>query len=292
MSKISWDDDGSRLYETGCDRGVLFKKNGSTYSSGVAFNGLTSVSDSPSGAEANKVYADNMNYLTLYSVEEFGGSIEAYDSPDEFDECDGLLEVAPGVLIAQQKRVGFGFSYRSLIGNDEVGSDYGYKIHLWWNCMATPSEHSHSTVNDSPEAETQSWEVTTTPINVDGYKPISNMTIDSTRVDAALLAAFEKILYGSDNSDSTLMSPAEVIAFFKNGITLTLSEDTATVAVSSTVTVTATVTPATATVSWSSSDTDVATVSNGVITGVGAGTATITASCGSVSATCEVTVTA
>lgn len=219
MSKaIVWDQTGERLFETGVDRGVLFPmtKEG-TYGKGVAWNGITSFSESPSGAEASKLYADNQIYATLYSAEEFGGTIEAYTAPDEFDECDGTAAIAAGVSIGQQTRKAFGFAFRTKIGNDVLDTAYGYKLHLVYGCKASPSERAHSTINDSPEAETLSWEITTTPVAVEGFQPTASLTIDSTKVDADKLASFEAILYGSDEADPRLPLPEEVITHFSEG---------------------------------------------------------------------------
>lgn len=200
MSKIKWDDTGKRLYETGVKNGVLYPKNSTTgdYDKGVAWNGLTAVTESPSGAEATPLYADNMKYLNLMSAEEFGATIEAYTYPDEFALCDGTAELAKGVNIGQQSRTIFGLSYKTLIGNDVNGTDLGYKLHLVYGAMAAPSEKAYATVNDSPEAITFSWAVTTTPVAVEGFKPTASIVIDSTKADAAKLAALETILYGKD----------------------------------------------------------------------------------------------
>jgi hypothetical protein len=198
MSKLVWDGVGKRTYQTGVDHGVLYPMGESTYGAGVAWDGLTSVQESPSGAENTPLYADNIKYLNLTSAEEYGCTIEAYDSPEEFDECDGTKEIAPGVKIGQQNRKKFGFSYRSLLGNDVKGNEYGYVIHLVYGCTAAPSEKQHSTVNDSPEAATLSWTISTTPVNVTGGKPTATVEIDSTKVDPTKLAALEAILYGTD----------------------------------------------------------------------------------------------
>ena len=204
MSKIVWDDTGKKLFETGVDRGVLYVRNSEgAYTNGVAWNGLTAVNESPSGAEANKLWADNTQYLSLVGAEEFGCSIEAYTYPDEFAECDGSAELTAGVTIGQQSRKSFGFCYRTLIGNDVEGDSYGYKLHLIYGCLASPSEKGYSTKNDSPEAITFSWDITTTPVNVTGFKPTACLTIDSTKVDEQKLAALETILYGSDSGSST-----------------------------------------------------------------------------------------
>lgn len=195
---IQWDQTGERLYETGNDRGVLYPvdENGA-YTSGVAWNGLTAVNETPSGAESNPLYADNIKYVDLRSAEEFGATIEAYTYPDEFAECDGSAALKTGVYIGQQERKKFGFSYRTKLGNDVKGDNYGYKLHLVYGCTASPSEKGYQTVNDSPEAITFSWELTTTPVTVSGFKPTSIITVDSTKVPEAFLTALENTLYGT-----------------------------------------------------------------------------------------------
>lgn len=220
--KLVWDKTSERLYETGTDRGVLFvQKYDGSYESGVAWNGLTSVTESPSGAEANDQYADNIKYLTLRSAEEFGGTIEAFMYPDEWGICDGSAEPVEGVVLGQQSRRPFGLSYRTILGNDTQYNDHGYKIHLVYNATASPSEKQYQTVNDSPEAISFSWEFSCTKIDVPGYKPVASLTIDSTRVDAEALKKFEDILYGTNGSgegttasEPTLPSPAEVLEMF------------------------------------------------------------------------------
>lgn len=216
MSKLVWDGVGERIYETGDDRAVLFPQNtDGTYAAGVAWNGITAVTQSPSGAEATDLYADNIKYVSLRSAETLGGTIEAYTYPDEWADCDGSKEVSPGVFAGQQNRRPFGMSYRTIVGNDTELDQHGYKIHLIYNATASPSEKGYSTVNDSPEAITFSWEFTTTPINIAGFKPTSLITIDSTKVDAAKLTSFEDILYGTENEDSRLPLPDEVVNHFK-----------------------------------------------------------------------------
>lgn len=210
MSKLVWDQTGERLYETGVDHGVLYPQEAGLYPKGVAWNGLTAVTESPSGAEATPLYADNIKYLNLMSAEEFGATIEAYTYPDEFAECDGSAALATGVYIGQQARKTFGMSYRTLLGNDVESNDHGYKLHLIYGALAAPSEKGYTTVNDSPEAITFSWEVTTTPVNVTGFKPTASVTIDSTKVDAEKLAALEAILYGSESEEARLPLPDEV----------------------------------------------------------------------------------
>ena len=199
MSKLVWDKTGERFYETGVKQGVLYPQaSGGTYPKGVAWNGLTAVTESPSGAEASPLYADDIKYLNLMSAEEFGATIEAYTYPDEFAQCDGSAEIATGVMAGQQSRKAFGLCYRTILGNDVANNDYGYKLHIIYGALAAPSEKGYSTVNDSPDAITFSWEVTTTPVNVSGFKPTASITIDSTKADADKLAALEVILYGKD----------------------------------------------------------------------------------------------
>ena len=217
MSKLVWDKTGERQYENGVDRGVLYLYKNGAYGSGGVWNGLTAVNESPSGAEASALYADNIKYLNLMSAEEFGASIEAYMYPDEFAECDGSAEIAPGVYAGQQKRCMFGFSYRTKLGNDVDGGDFGYKLHLLYGCLASPSEKGYATENDSPEAITLSWEISTTPVEVPGLKPTSCVTIDSTKVDAEKLAALEAILYGSDDEEARLPLPEELATIFSAG---------------------------------------------------------------------------
>lgn len=215
MSKLVWDKTGERLYETGTDHGVLYPiQAGGAYSKGVAWNGLISVTESPSGAEASPFYADNIKYLNLMSAEEFGATIEAYMYPDEFAECDGSAEIAAGVSIGQQTRKVFGLCYRTILGNDVDSNDYGYKLHLIYGALAAPSEKGYTTVNDSPEPITLSWEISTTPVNVAGYKPTAYVVIDSTKVDATLLAELEAILYGDDTNEARLPLPEEIINLF------------------------------------------------------------------------------
>ena len=204
---ITWDQTGEKIYETGNDRGVLYPvdTNGA-YTNGVAWNGLTAVNETPSGAESNPLYADNIKYVDLRSAEEFGATIEAYTYPDEFAECDGSAALKEGVYVGQQERKKFGFSYRTKLGNDVQGDSFGYKLHLVYGCTASPSEKGYQTVNDSPEAITFSWELTTTPVNVTGFKPTSIITVDSTKVPAAVLTALENTLYGTSGSPGTAAS--------------------------------------------------------------------------------------
>lgn len=211
MSKIVWDKTGERLYETGVKQGVLYVQENGAYPLGVAWNGLTAVTESPSGAEPTPLYADDIKYLNLMSNEEFGATIEAYTYPDEFAACDGSASIATGVSIGQQTRKAFGMSYKTTLGNDVEGNDYGYKLHIIYGAVAAPSEKGYSTINDSPEAITFSWEVTTTPVSVTGHKPTSCVTIDSTKVDAEKLAALEAILYGSEDVEPRLPLPDEIV---------------------------------------------------------------------------------
>ena len=211
MSKIVWDENGKRFYETGVKNGVLYLRGtDGSYTGGVAWNGLTAVTESPSGAEATALYADDIKYLNLMSNEEFGCTIEAYTYPDEFGVCDGTAEIVSGVVIGQQKRSTFGLSYRTVLGNDVDNNDYGYKLHLIYGAMAAPSEKAYATVSDSPEAITFSWEVTTTPVAVEGFKPTACITIDSTKADKTKLAALEAILYGSEDAEPRLPLPDEI----------------------------------------------------------------------------------
>lgn len=211
MSKIIWDEAGKKLYETGVDRGVLYVQESGTYGKGVAWNGLTAVTESPSGAEPTPLYADNIKYLNLLSKEEFGATVEAYTYPDEFAECDGSAAIATGVYAGQQPRKTFGLCYRTILGNDTDMDKYGYKIHIIYNALAGVSEKAYATVNDSPEAITFSWELTTTPVDVPGHEPTACITIDSTKADASKLAALEAILYGSESEEARFPLPEEVI---------------------------------------------------------------------------------
>ena len=209
MTKLVWDEVGKRQYETGVSKGVLYPQVAGAYPKGAAWNGLTGVTESPSGAEPTALYANNAKYLNLMSAEEFGATVEAYTYPDEFAACNGEKELAEGVSVGQQPRTAFGMSYQTKIGTD-ANSEAGYKIHLIYGATAAPSERAYATVNDSPEAITFSWELTTTPVEVPGMKPTAIVTIDSTKVDATKLAAFEKILYGDADVEARLPLPAEV----------------------------------------------------------------------------------
>lgn len=215
MAKLEWDKVGEHFYETGVDHAVLYLRDAAgKYSNGYAWSGVTSISESPSGAEASAQYADNQKYLTLISAEEFGMTIEAFTFPSEFDACNGEVEAADGVRIGQQKRSTFGLSYRTKVGNDVDGQDKHYKLHLVYGCTASPSERAYATVNESPEAMTFSWEVSTNPENVTGQKPTSLITIDSREADAEKLKQLETMLYGGDDADPKLPSPDEVIKLF------------------------------------------------------------------------------
>lgn len=216
MAKLVWDKTGERFYETGVEKGVLYPQVSGAYPNGVAWNGLTAVTESPSGAEATPLYADNIKYLNLMSNEEFGATIEAYTYPDEFAECDGSAELSEGVRVGQQTRKTFGMSYVTRKGNDTEGTDHGYIIHLIYGALAAPSEKAYATINDSPEAITFSWEVSTTPVEVTGMKPTACITIDSTKVDAGKLATLEGKLYGTDepSGNPTLPLPDEIATIF------------------------------------------------------------------------------
>ena len=215
FAPLVWDETGKKLFETGVSNVALYPQDTTgVYGAGVAWNGVTNISESPSGAEATTLWANNGKYLNLYSVEEYASSIEAYTYPDEFAECDGSAEIAKGVSIGQQTRKSFGLAYKTLIGSDTDGNDHGYKLHLVYGCKAAPSERSHATVNDSPEALSFSWEISTTPVSVKNHKPTASVEIDSTKVDAEKLAAFEKILFGSDTAAARLPLPDEVATHF------------------------------------------------------------------------------
>lgn len=212
MFKLAWNQIGTKTYETGVDRGVLYVRGADgTYPEGVAWQGVTNISESPSGAEPTPLYADNIKYLNLMSVEELGATIEAYTYPDEFAVCDGSAELSKGISIGQQSRETFGLCYRTVLGNDTVGNEYGYKIHIIYGALASPSEKGYETINDSPDAITFSWELTTTPVEVSGFKPTASVTIDSTKCDAAKIAELEEILYGKGETEARLPLPDEII---------------------------------------------------------------------------------
>ena len=217
FSPLVWDQTGEKFYETGVKNGVLYVQHtDGTYPKGVAWNGLTAVTESPSGAEKTALYADDTKYLNMMSAEEFGATIEAYTYPDEFAQCDGSAEIADGVTIGQQARKTFGMAYKTTLGNDVSNNDYGYKLHIIYGALASPSEKGYSTINDSPEAITFSWEVTTTPVNVTGKKPTASLVIDSTKANPEKLAALEKILFGSAEAAARLPLPDEIATLMKN----------------------------------------------------------------------------
>lgn len=256
MVKLQWDAQGERRYETGVSKGVLYRQTNGIYSLGVPWNGLTAVTESPSGAEATAIYADNIKYLNLVSAEEFGGTIEAYMSPVQFDECDGSASPVAGVAVGQQARQSFGLSYQTRVGNDLLAADFGYKIHLVWGALAAPSEKAYATINDTPEAVTLSWEFSTTPVSVTGLKPTAIMTIDSTKVSAAALQILEDILYGTAGSTARLPLPDEVIAIFAGTVTEVAPQQPSFVAGTGVITI-----PSTAGVVYRRADT------NAVVTG-------------------------
>nr|DAN20850.1 MAG TPA: tail tube protein [Caudoviricetes sp.] len=216
MAKLVFDELGKRFYETGVSNAVLFPQaDDGSYPKGVAWNGITAANESPSGAESNDQYADNMVYLSLTGAEKFEGTIEAFSSPVEFDKCDGMKELSKGLTVHQQTRRPFGFAYKSILGNDIKGNDYGYKLHIWYGCKAAPSERSHSTVNDSPEPQNPSWSISSTPVAVPGAKPSSVLTFNSTTTPAEKLKKIEDILYGTEAADARLPLPAEIIDLLK-----------------------------------------------------------------------------
>lgn len=209
--RLTWDDAGKRFYETGVKQGVFYPQDDNgTYPKGVAWNGLTAVTESPEGAEPTPLYADDIKYLNLLSTEEFKATVEAYTYPDEFAECDGSGSLVDGVTIGQQDRKTFGLSYRTSLGNDVKGNEYGYKLHIVYGCLAAPSEKAYATVNDSPEAITFSWEVSTTPVNVTGFKPTASLVLDSVKLGAAKMKAIEDVLYGSSTAEARLPLPDEI----------------------------------------------------------------------------------
>lgn len=219
MTALVWDQSGERLYETGVDHGVLYIPNNGVYDNGYAWNGLTTVTESPSGADPTPLYADNIKYLNLISMEQLGGTIEAYTYPDEFGQCDGTAEPHPGIAVGQQTRRAFGLSYRTRLGNDEQSVDYGYKLHLIYSATAAPSEKAYATINDTPEAITFSWAFSTTAVAVAGLKPTALLTIDSTKVDAGNLATLNDALYGTAGTNPRLPLPDEIITMFAGGQT-------------------------------------------------------------------------
>ena len=216
MAKLVWDEVGSRFFETGVKNGVLFVQNDEGgYDTGVVWNGLTAVTESPSGAEETPLYADDIKYVVFYSNEEFGATIEAYTYPEEFEQCDGSASLGEGVTVGQQARRSFGLVYKTAVGNDIQGQDYGYKIHIIYGCKAAPSEKAFATVNDSPEAVTFSWEISTVPVNVEGLKPTATVVIDSTKCKPENLSAIEDKLFGTAEGESTLLLPDEIKALLQ-----------------------------------------------------------------------------
>lgn len=281
MAKLVWDATGERLYETGVSQCAVYPVVNNAYPVGYAWNGITGVTESPSGADANPQYADNIKYLNLISNEEFGATITAFTYPDEFADCDGSAEPVAGVRIGQQTRKPFGLCYKTILGNDSLGVDYGYKLHLIYGAMASPSEKQYNTVNDSPEANEFSWEVTTTPVPVSGYKPTASLTINSTDFDSVTLADLEAILYGDASNDARLPLPDEVISILGGNVPeIDLSRANLKLEVGQTYTLSATTVPAGQAVTYSSSADAKATVgaSTGKVTAVSAGSAIITAS--------------
>lgn len=212
MSKIIFDNTGEKIYETGVDHCVLYVRDGNAYQTGVAWNGITAINESPSGAEATPIYADNIKYLNIVSGEDFGATIEAYTYPDEFTECDGSAEIVAGVKIGQQTRKPFALCYRTLIGNDVAGTGHGYKLHFIYNAQAAVSAKNYKTINESPEAMSFSWEISTTPEVVEGFKPTATVTVDSTKVDSSKLKALEDKIYGSENSEPTMPTISEIVS--------------------------------------------------------------------------------
>lgn len=278
MSRLEWDAIGERFFETGVDQCVLYPIANNAYPMGYAWNGITGVSESPSGADANPIYADNIKYLNLRAAEEFGATVTAYTYPDEFEECDGSVVPVKGLTIGQQSRKMFGLCYRSRLGNDTDGSDHGYKLHLVYGLTASPSERGYSTINDSPEAIEFSWEMNSTPVAVTGYKPTSVITISSEDFTEAQMTVIEDVLYGDANNDPRLPLPDEVVALMGSNVyEISLDKANATLAVGRTLKLNASVSPSGTAVTWTSSDSEKASVSNGTVTAVAAGTATITA---------------
>lgn len=212
MSKIIFDNTGEKIYETGVDHCVLYVRDGNTYQTGVAWNGITAINESPSGAEATPIYADNIKYLNIVSGEDFGATIEAYTYPDEFTECDGSAEIVAGVKIGQQTRKPFALCYRTLIGNDVAGTGHGYKLHFIYNAQAAVSAKNYKTINESPEAMSFSWEISTTPEVVEGFKPTATVTVDSTKVDAQKLKSLEDKIYGTEESEPTMPTISEIVS--------------------------------------------------------------------------------
>lgn len=261
MAKLVWDLTGERLYETGVKNGVLYVADASgVYGDGVAWNGLVTVTESPTGAEATPIYADDMKYLNIISAEEFEATIEAYTYPDEFMQCDGSAALGgdlSGVFIGQQARKSFGFAYKTTLGNDAINNDYGYKLHILYGCVAAPSEKAYSTINDSPEAITFSWDIRTTPLQVPGFRPTASVVIDSTKVDAATMTAIEDALFGSTADPATILLPEDLIALLTPTVvtpTIVINETAPTIPAgggTTTLTTTETNMPSGGTVRWS-----------------------------------------
>lgn len=220
--RLVWDSIGEKIYETGCSKGVLYRMNTEgEYKPGVAWNGIGGVTESPTGGEATSVWADDIKYLSLLSAEEFGGTLEAYMYPDEFEDCDGSREISPGVTIGQQNRTVFGLSYVTIVGNDVLAEDYGYKIHLIYGAKATPSERSYKTKNDSPEATSMSWKLETTPVPVTGFKPTANVVLNSTKIPEKGMKAIEDVLYGSETEEARLPLPDEIKSIIDAAVEVT-----------------------------------------------------------------------
>ena len=216
MARLIWDEVGQRFFETGVKNGVLYvQDNDGSYQNGVVWNGLTAVTESPSGAEETPLYADDVKYLTLRSAEQFGATIEAYTYPEEFEQCDGSATIATGVTIGQQARRAFGLCYRTAVGNDIQGQEFSYKLHLLYGCTVAPSEKSYSTINDNPEAITFSWELSTVPVPVDGFKPTASLVIDASKVDEGKMALLEDALFGDESNEATLLLPNEIMEMLK-----------------------------------------------------------------------------
>ena len=216
MARLIWDEVGQRFFETGVKNGVLYvQDNDGSYKNGVVWNGLTAVTESPSGAEETPLYADDVKYLTLRSAEQFGATIEAYTYPEEFEQCDGSATIAAGVTIGQQARRAFGLCYRTAVGNDIQGQEFSYKLHLLYGCTVAPSEKSYSTINDNPEAITFSWELSTVPVPVDGFKPTASLVIDASKVDDGKMALLENALFGDAENEATLLLPNEIMEMLK-----------------------------------------------------------------------------
>ena len=216
MARLIWDEVGQRFFETGVKNGVLYvQKNDGSYENGVVWNGLTAVTESPSGAEETPLYADDVKYLTLRSAEQFGATIEAYTYPEEFEKCDGSAQLAAGITIGQQARQAFGLCYRTAVGNDIQGQEFSYKLHLLYGCTVAPSEKSYSTINDNPEAITFSWELSTVPVPVDGFKPTASLVIDASKVDQGKMQLIENALFGDEQNEATLLLPNEIAELIK-----------------------------------------------------------------------------